>query len=391
VGDVTMEGINLRFDKNSNASDLDGAAERTVGRRQSEAGAEADIGEFVVFVKCLKVLLRTNRTTLDIVNTLEKNCTGKFQKAMEKAKLDVAGGKSLSSALRNSGFFSEGFCNIFEVGEISGNLEKALENYIVYIGKTMGMRRSLQSAMTYPAVMTAVIIIALFAVIFYVIPSFKDMVAGITLGMSDVELNLPSRIFFGLHSFFAPLGQIFPLFAIVSFVAYMFWKGKKQMARLFERGIPKLRRIKNEMDWGQYLLLAGVAIEAGMLLPRVLKMLDGENLPEELTKTTSAGQTVYDDIIFRTNGGEKLSDAFKNYPIPHLVTNSIAIAEGAGNLEETMRDVAEIYLEGSDYKIKNITEIINPVITIVIAVFVAFIVGGLLSVMSSINTLVTQM
>jgi type IV pilus assembly protein PilC len=389
VGAVTMlRGINLRFGENQNVPD-ETAAERTA--KKGRAGAESDIGEFVVFVKCLNVLLRTNRTTLNIVDTLEKNCTGNFKKAMEKAKLDVAGGKPLSAAFRNTGFFSEGFCNIFEVGEISGSLEKALENYIVYIGKTMSMRRSLQSAMTYPTVMISIIVIALFAVVFYVIPTFKEMVSSITLGMSDVELNLPTRIFFGLHDLLAPFGQIFPLFIISAFIAYMFGKGKKQMARLFERGIPQLRRVKNEMDWGQWLLLAGVAIEAGMLVPDTLKMLDGENLPEELTKAAGSGHTVYEDIIFRTNGGEKLSGAFKNYSIPHVISNSIAIAEETGNMEGAMKDVAEIYLEGSDYKIKNITEIINPSITIVIGVFVAFIVGGLLSVMSSVNTIATQM
>jgi type IV pilus assembly protein PilC len=384
--------INLRFGENRNVPTDEATAEKTAKRRRAGAGAESDIGEFVVFVKCLKVLMRTNRTTLDIVSTLEKNCTGNFKKAMGKAKLDIAGGKPLSAAFRNTGFFSESFCNIIEVGESSGDLEKALENYIVYINKTMNMRRSLQSAMTYPAVMVSIIIVALFAVISYVIPSFKEMIANITLGMSDVELNLPTRIFFRLHDLLAPFGQIFPLFIIAAFIAYMFWKGKKQMARLFERGIPKLRQVKNEMDWGQWLLLASVAIEAGMLLPNILKMLDGENLPEELTKATGTGHTAYKDIIFRTtNGGEKLSDAFKSYSVPHIVSNSIAIAEETGNLAGSMRDAAEIYLEGSDHKIKNITEIINPSITIIIGTFVALVVGGLMSVMSSINTIATQM
>jgi type IV pilus assembly protein PilC len=384
------QGLNLRFgeSRGNTASPPDGTAEKAV--KKGQAGAESDIGEFIVFVKCFKVLIRTNRTTLNVVETLEKNCTGKFRRVMGNVKLDVAGGKPLSLAFRNSGFFSEGFCNIFEVGESSGNLEKALEGYTVYINKTMSMRRSLQSAMTYPSVMVSVIIIAVFAVIFYVIPTFKEMVSSITLGMSDIELNLPTRIFFGLHDLFAPFGQIFPIFAIVAFIVYMFWKGKKQMARLFERRIPKLRQVKNEMDWGQYLLLASVAIESGMLLPRVLKMLDGENLPEELTKTTNAGHTVYEDIMFRVNGGEKLSDVFKDYSVPHVVANSIAIGEDAGGLEEATRDVAEIYLEGSDYKIKNITEIINPAITIIIAIGVGLIVGGLLAVMLSINALATQ-
>jgi type IV pilus assembly protein PilC len=310
---------------------------------------------------------------------------------MEEIKIEVAGGKPLSTAFRNSGFFSDNFCNIFEVGESSGNLEKSLESYIIYITKTAGMRKGLESAMIYPAIMLSVIAAALFAVIFYVIPSFKDMVYGITAGSGDVELNLPTRIVFGIHDLIAPLGKLFPVLLLTAFVVYMFKTGKKQIANLLERKIPKLRQVKNEMDWGQFLLLASISLDSGIPLPKVLKTLDNENLPENLTRHTDSGRTVYEDILFRTNGGEKFSDVLKFHAAPYIIANSIAVAEESGNLGETMRDTAEIYLEGSDYKIKNVTEIINPVITIVIAVFVAFIVGGLMSVMASINSLVAQM
>lgn len=350
--------------------------------------ADDDIIEFVVFIKSLKVLLRTNRTMTDIVETLEHNSTGKFKIAMNRVRNEVTGGKSLSSAFRNTLFFPDSFCNIFEVGESTGKLEESLDSYIIYMSKTMGMRRTLQSAMTYPTVMLSVIAAAMIFIIFYVIPSFQNLVSSITAGMDDVELNLPTRIFFGIYDFFAPLGNVFPIVLAVLFIAYMFLKGKKQLAGLLERRIPKLRQVKNEMDWGQWLLLASVSLESGMLVSKTLNMLN-ENLPSELRLDDKDG-TAYDDILFRVTGGQKLSDALKEHSVPYIISNSIAIAESSGNLWETMRDLAEIYLEGVDFKIKDITGVINPVLTIAIAIFVTFIVGGMMSVMASINTLISQ-
>ncbi|GHV39696.1 phytochrome sensor protein [Synergistales bacterium] len=363
-------------------------------KKKRVAGAENDIAEFVMFIKSLKMLLNSNRTMLNVAKALEDNTVGKFKKVMGEVAEDVGEGKSLSHAFLNSGFFSDNFCNIFEVGEKSGDLNKTLESYIIYVSKTMGMRKALNSAMTYPTVMISVIITAMICVVCYVIPSFKDLIGNITVGMSDVEFNLATRIFFGAHDTMEPLGDIFPIFIIVGFIVYMFWKGKKQMARMLERRIPKLRQVKNEMDWGQYLLLGSVALEAGMLLSQMLKILGNDNLPSELTKridTDNGKRTVYEEILFKINGGEKFSTAFKEFGIPPIISSSLSIAEESGSLHETMRDVAEMYLEGSDYKVKNVTEIINPVITIFIATFVAILVGGLMSIIASVNTLATQM
>jgi type II secretory pathway component PulF len=196
-----------------------------------------------------------------------------------------------------------------------------------------------------------------------------------------------------MHDIVEPLGTIIPIFIIIVFIGFMFKVGKSWMANMFERRIPRLRQVKSEMDWGQWLLLASVSIEAGMLVPKMLKLLgegETENLPAEFRAPAENGLVVYDEIVYRINGGEKLSTTFREYGVPNIISNSIGIAEESGNLWETMKDLADIYLDGVDFKIKNITEIINPIITVVIAAFVGFLVGGLLSVMMSISELASQ-
>jgi type II secretory pathway component PulF len=383
----------LDFDFNESAQKRTQTTDSRKSRRNRIADAEKDITEFVVFLKSLKVLLRTNRTMIDIVGTLEENSAGKLKKTLKAVKEDVISGKSLSSAFRNSGFFSENFCNIFEVGENSGAMEKSLDSYVLYMTKTMGMRRLLKSAMTYPTVMISAIIVAMIAIVVYVIPSFKEIVGNIVGGRTDIELNLATRIFFGASDLAEPLGEIVPVILIIGVICFMFTVGKSWMAKMFERRVPKLRQVKSEMDWGQWLLLGSVCIEAGMLVPKTLKVLgDGEteNLPSEFRAPGENGSIVYDDILYRINGGEKLSTTFREYGAPSLISNSIGIAEESGNLWETMKDLADIYLDGVDFKIKNIAEIINPIITVIIAAFVGMLVGGLLSVMMSLNELASQ-
>jgi type II secretory pathway component PulF len=386
-----MENFNFRLDDVIQKAETDSSSSNRTLKKQPEA--ERDITEFVVFLKSLKVLLRTNRTMVDIVGTLAENSTGKFRKALLAIKSDVSGGKSLSAAFRLSGFFSENFCNIFEIGESSGAMEKSLDSYILYMTKTMGMRRMLKSAMTYPTVMVSALGAALLGIVTYVIPSFKEIMSSIAGARTDIELSFSTRLFFGLHDIVEPLGPIVPAFLIVAFIGFMFVKGKDWMTRTFERRIPKLRKVKDEMDWGQWLLLGSVSIEAGMLLPKMLKILregESENLPSEFRKPGENGGIVYDEILSCVHGGEKLSLAFKEHGVPAIISNSIGIAEESGNLGETMKDLADIHLDGVDFKIKNITEIINPIITIIIAVFVGALVGGLLSVMMSISDLASQ-
>ena len=174
----------------------------------------------------------------------------------------------------------------------------------------------------------------------------------------------------------------------------MIFKGRALLTVILERRIPKLRQVKGEMDWGQWLLLGSVCIETGMQQSKMLQVLgtgERENLPLEFRLAGEDEGMVYDDIIRRVNRGENLSMLFKEYGVPNMIANSIGIAEESGKLWEAMKDLADIYLDGVDFKIKNITEIINPILTVVIAVFVGFLVGGLLSVMMSVNDLASKM
>jgi type II secretory pathway component PulF len=387
---MEMDEFNFRFDDKPVPEK---AALKAPKQKLKKVEAEKDITEFIVFLKSLKVLLRTNRTPVDIIGTLEGNSTGKFKKTLRTIKADVANGKFLSAAFRNSGFFSDNFCNIFEVGEKSGATGKSLDSYILYMSKTMGMRRLLKSSMTYPTVMVSALVAALIGIVVYIIPSFKEIIKNIAGGRTDLELNFATRVFFGLHDIVEPLGKIIPVFIIIGFIWFMFAIGKDWMAKMFERRVPKLRQVKSEMDWGQWLLLGSVSIESGMLVPNTLKILgEGEvdNLPAEFRAPGENGLTVYDDIIYRVDGGEKLSTIFRECGVPDIISNSIGIAEEFGNLWETLRDMADIYLDGVDFKIKNITEIINPIITVVIAVFVAILVSGILSIMMSVSDLASQ-
>lgn len=358
------------------------AFEAEVKLRKSKA--EDNATEFVVFLKTLQTLLQMNRPMSEIVEMLYDNSSGQFKTEMKIIMDEVKSGKNLGTAFSNASFFPEDFSKIFAVGQNSGSFTAVMENYISYAEKTMGMRKALQSAMTYPTVMIAFIVCAFVFIITFVIPSFKELVANMTVGMDYVELNLPTELLFALHSLIAPLGKVIPMIGVCVFIGYMFMRGKLTMAAFFERNIPKLRQVKNELDWGQWLALGGIAIKAGMNPPAMLQMLSGGNLPKEI-------KSKYASITFAVNGGSSLSDELRKADVPLSISNMLAAAESSGYIDRTLKDLSEILLGGVEHKIKNVTEIMNPIITVSVAFVVGVIVASLLAVMSSMNTLAMQM
>ena len=353
-------------------------------RKKPRGKAEDNITEFITFLKTIYILLQSGQSHSNIVDMLFEDSYGDFKIALEPIAKEVKGGKHLEEAFADSSFFPADFAQIFKVGAESGKLDKAMKRYISYAERVMEMRKMLRGAMVYPTVMVSFIFCAVVFIIVFVIPIFKEIVEDITIGMAYVELNLTTNILFGMHSIFEPLGKIVPLILMALFIVYMFRWGKIKMAGFFERSIPKLREVKNELDWGQWLSLGGISIHAGMDPPTMLEMLKDGHIPKEIKEH-------YKDITSAVVGGKTLSGELKNHKVPGKISTMLSVAEKTGNIDKALEDLGEIMLSGVDYKIKNVTEILNPIITLVVAVFVGFAAGSLFSVMNTIHALATQM
>ena len=91
----------------------------------------------------------------------------------------VDGGKTLSTALRESGVFPVYVCGLVEVGERTGRTEEALAALSRYYEERVRIGRRVRSALLYPAVMLALMLVVIGVLLVKVLPIFDDVYASL--------------------------------------------------------------------------------------------------------------------------------------------------------------------------------------------------------------------
>ena len=102
----------------------------------------------------------------------------------------VDGGETLSAALRESGAFPTYVCGLVEVGERTGRTEEALSALSRYYEDRVRLSRRVRSALLYPAVMLALMLVVIGVLLVKVLPIFDDVYASLGGRLTGVAAGL---------------------------------------------------------------------------------------------------------------------------------------------------------------------------------------------------------
>ncbi len=91
----------------------------------------------------------------------------------------IDNGAALSAALRESGAFPPYVCGLVETGERTGRTEKALLALSRYYEERVRMSRRIRSALLYPAVMMALMLVVIGVLLVKVLPIFDEVYASL--------------------------------------------------------------------------------------------------------------------------------------------------------------------------------------------------------------------
>ena len=97
-----------------------------------------------------------------------------YREALAGVAEQADDGASLSAALRSTGRFPVSVCGLLEVGERTGRVEEALKALSTYYEDRVRMGRRIKSALLYPAVMLALMLVVIAVLLVKVLPIFDD-------------------------------------------------------------------------------------------------------------------------------------------------------------------------------------------------------------------------
>jgi type IV pilus assembly protein PilC len=291
---------------------------------------------------------------------------------LTEVRLDLEHGSSLSAAcMKHPKVFSTLYCTLIQAGEAAGNLDEVLGNLADTIEKQAQLNKTIRSAMTYPAVVLAVMVIIFTAMIVFIVPVFQNLFTSL-----GGQLPLPTRILIKISNVItSPWILLVIAAAIGGVVALRRWIATEDGRRAWDR---LLLRPPVFGPLFHKLALARVSSTLASLIGSGVPILEALDISAD----TAGNRTVGDVLLKVKDGvreGRPLADTLRDKDdiIPVLMTQMVEVGEQTGALDAMLRKVAEFYDQEVEVTVNNLTALLEPMLTVVMGIGVGLMVISL--------------
>ncbi len=337
--------------------------------------------QIAVFARQFSMLLKAGVSVSGALDILRDQLDDKrARKITEMTYQEVLKGLSLSAAMKATKRLPDLFVNMVEAGETGGFLDDVMERMATYYEKDNKIVAKVKNAMIYPCVVLVVTLVVVYILITQVVPQFVTMFD--TMG---VELPWTTKTLIALSEFFNKwwwlvfliLGSgIFALFKYVSTP-----RGRLQKDTIL-MNIPLLKSILLKSIVARFTRTLSIMVRTGVPMLKAIefsaKVVNNKVVERGLMK-------VADEVA----AGKSLSAPIQNMKLfPKMVISLVKTGEETGALDEMMDKCADFYDDEVANLSERLTTLLEPLIIIILAGTVGFIVMSVLQPMFTMyNTL----
>ena len=290
----------------------------------------------------------------------------------------VKGGVRFSKALASHPtVFDQLYVSMVEAGENTGRLDKAFLQLYRVVARTEKFKRQIRAAMLYPLFLASFCGVVLVGLFLFLIPSMKELFEGRALHpMTRAVLAISDAM--SKHAFW-----FFPTLLISALaIAWLLRQEttKKRIQVLFTH-VPLLKNMIMEAVMMRFFRVMSVLLESGVPISKALRLSRGVMNNPAYEKVISEAE---EGIIT----GKKLSVLFRQSRLmPPLVVRMLATAEETGSLSEMMMNIAEIYEEMFERSISQFTNLLQPVMLLVLGLMVGCVLLAVLLPMTDVSSI----
>jgi len=283
----------------------------------------------------------------------------------------IVSGSGLADALsHHPGYFSDLYVNMVRAGEASGNLDEILARLAEYLQKQASLRGKLTAAMTYPAVMVVVGFGVVVFLMSYVVPRITQI-----LSKKGDALPAPTEILMTVSALFKQYWWM-GLIAVVAAMALLRVTMTTEKGRLwFDTTILRVPVVGTLF---QKSAISRFTVTLSTLLKSGLPALDSLNIVSKVVNNALLGRVITQVAERILEGADIATPIRKSKMFPPMVGYMIAVGEQSGELENILDRISETYEEEIDLAIQRLTALVEPVIIVVLAAVVGFIILAVL-------------
>jgi type IV pilus assembly protein PilC len=322
---------------------------------------------FLVFNQQFLTLIKAGLPILNSLDLLiKRQKDGNLRQILENVRDRVKGGELLSDAFASHAIVPKIYSTTLMAGEKSGNIDEVLTRYINFQRLAMTFRKKLTVSLIYPTLLVTVVTIMVLFLFTYVVPKFAEL-------FNTLDAKLPAITLFMLA-----VGQnaqkYFPFVAIgLVVLGFVFWQWRKtdsgsdQIDR-FILSLPLLGDIRLKHQVATFSRMLATLLQGGLPLVPSMETAGASMTSKRILKGVSRASV-------RVREGQGLAGSLEEQGIfPDLAVEMLEVGESTGALPAMLNSVAEFYEEDVQTALGASMALIEPLILIIMAVFV----GGVL-------------
>jgi type IV pilus assembly protein PilC len=323
--------------------------------------------QFLIFNQQFLTLIKAGLPILNSLDLLIKRQKSKYlHDLLQNVRDRIKGGALLSDAFAAQAAFPKIYTTTLMAGEKSGNMEEVLTRYIAFQRLALTFKKKLAVSLVYPTLLVTVVFGMLIFLVTFVVPRFATLYADMNAQLPTITLIMLNV---GTHAQqYAPIVVI----SVIGAVLLMWqWKRTDRGAEAVDGAIlrfPLLGDVWLKYQVANFSRMLSTLLAGGMPLVPSL----------ETAASSMSSRRILNGIekaAVRVREGQALAKSLEAQKMfPDLSVEMIEVGESTGALPAMLNSVAEFYEEDVETALGAAMALIEPIILIIMAIFV----GGIL-------------
>jgi len=331
----------------------------------------------ILLSRQLALLLENGTPMVSALEMLKKQVTHKrLQNVLGDLIDDLRRGQLLSQAMgRHPDVFSKMYIQSVLVGERSGSLETVLVELADHMEREAQDVQNVKNALRYPSmvVVVAIIVVAILAI--FVFPTFSDLYEG-----QGWELPWYSKAVFYSLNWLGKWGIYIVIALVVAVLGFYIYSqtpdGKINVDRRMLK-LPGIGRVIHLSELSRCCRSMALLHRTGLPISETITLI------REGARSITIEQAL-DQVHQEVIRGQGISGAMsRNEVFLPMMVQMISVGEATGTLDETLIATARTYETEAANRMQALTEMIQPVVTVVLAAGVGLIAAAMVGAMYS--------
>jgi len=304
-----------------------------------------------------------------------------FKKMLAKIKDSIVEGNSFARSLSLfPGTFSSLYINMVKAGETSGALDIVLDRLADITEKQEALKNRIRAAMAYPVLMSLIGMLVLFFLLTFIVPNITSI-------FSEMNQTLPAPTLFLIKISGIFKNYWWMIFIVLTVILFALNSIRKTVKGRYFFDKTKLLLPRFGI-LAKKIAVARFSRTLGSLLDNGVPMLSSLEIVKNIVDNALISDAI-EAASKEVGRGQGLGPALAGTKIfPDLTIQMILVGEQSGKLEAMLDKIADVFENEVENSIMSMTSLLEPVMILIMAVIVGFIVLSICLPIFEMSTLV---